>query len=602
MTPRKTLLFAIVLAILVGLYLWDHHRVSTRKSQEEEEKKLFQWKPGDVAEVILERPSGTVKLIKEEEGKWALKEPVVAKADQDEVNRLVENLLKARKDRVIAEDPSDLEPYGLTKPAYVVTMKGSNPQGERVVLIGSKNPTEVYHYARLQGEKKVFLVSDALRRDVEKNLLELRDKTLIKFETQDVESVRVAGENQEVVLKKTGDRQWEIEAPGNLHADADAVQSLLFKLSRTKAVAFEDTPQKSLSEMGLDPPKRKIGLKLKGQDGEATILLGEVVEEGTQEGKKQRLWAKLEGDSPVVQIEASQVGEVPVGVDGWRSKVLISFERDKVAKIELAQGDDVLAIKKVAENQWEVERPERLPADSVKVSDLLWTLKDARAEGFLSPGDLEASVEGPAVLTARVWVEGRQEPLSLEMGPEVPQRGGYYAKAPEQQGSVLVSRKLVEDLKKFSSWELREKRFVSFDVAKARRFHLKWEGKELEVVKKGDGEWQISKPDKEPVDTYKVTSLLWTVREARFEEPPKEKLEQGSLGREEPKFEIRIFTDGKDPSASFNIGAEIPDAGGKRYAWCDPNGPYYVVGKKLLDEITKDLKAIRPSLVEGGPK
>lgn len=596
MSWKRTAIFALLLIAMVAVYLWDHHRVERRKSQEQEQKRIFPWKVQDVSELILERPQGRVRLAKGDQDDWRIVEPITAKADKEEVRKLIEALLQATKDRSIADDPSELEAYGLSTPPYILTLKAKDPPGERTLVLGAKNPTEVYHYAKIQGEKGVFLVSDVVRRDAEKPLLDLRDKTVLKFEPQSVERLTIEAQGKKVTLQKEGEKIWKILAEEVLKADADAVESLLFRLSRLKASDFDDDP-KDLSGKGLDPPGKSLSLKLKEEDKERRILLGLPVEKGGSEGRKPRLWARIEGENPLIQIDSGQLGEIPVEVDGWRYKVLMSFERDKVDKIELKGHSRSVRLRKMAEGAWEMEEPERLPADSVKVSDLLWTLKDSRVDRFPTKEEILRVSWDDITLGASIWLEGKGEPITLEIGPEAPE-GGQYARAHEQEEPVVVSKKLVEELEKFTPWELREKRFVSLDVSKVKRFVARWEGKELEVARRGESDWEVTKPKKEPIEPFKATSILWTVREARFQEPPVGKPEGEYLENVSPKFELLAFGEGKNPLVRFVVSGEIPEKPGSYRAWCEPGDQIYIVAGKLLDEIKRDLKALIPSFVD----
>ncbi len=596
MSWRKTVFLGIVLALLAGLYLWDHQRVAKQKALEEEKKKLFPWKPEEVSEVVLQRPTDTIRLVREEEKGWLIKEPVRTKADQEEARRLVEGLLRSKKDRVVAEEPTDLQAYGLKEPKYVVKVRGQSPGEERSLLVGAKNPTEVYHFCQLQGQKEVFLVSDTLRRDAEKSLMELRDKNLLSFDASKVQSLKISGGKKEILLLKEEEKQWRIGEPKGLKADADAVQSLLFRLSRLRALAFEDTPSRPPSELGLDPCERKIELTLSDPEEKKVLLVGKEVElQEKGEDKKTRLWAKLEGDFPVVQVEASQVGEVPLEKDDWRSKVLVSFDRERVQRLEVIRGEQTLALRKVAQNQWEIEKPEQLGADPVKVSDLLWSLKDARASKFPGREGLGQEMLDPPVMLARIWLEAQDKPLELRLGQATPDGQGYYAKVPAQEEMVEVPSSFLEEMKKATAWELREKRFVNFEVSRARKVLLRWEGQEMELRKKGDSVWRLERPEQKELETYQVSGLLWSVREARFEAIPEQRPSDADIGMDLPQFHIELFEEGKEPVARMSVGKELKDGSGLRYAWSDPQGQVYLIGKKFLEQISRDLKSISPS-------
>jgi hypothetical protein len=596
---RKTLVLALVLTILGGLYLWDRDRIEKGKAKEEEEKKLFPWTAEQVTEVTVQRPSGPLHLVRGDKGEWLIEAPVRTPADGAQVKGFLDALLRARRERKISDDVADLQPYGLSRPETTITLKGHSPEGDRELELGNKNPTEVYYYARMRGEKTLFLISDTIRREAARDLFELRNKSLLTLALGRVQGVEISTAEKRVTLRREGESGWRITEPMSLPADGDAIDSFLFRLSRLRAVAFEDAPSKPLAEMGLAPPSKRVVVRLKDPEEERTLLLGSE-EPGTGDATKPRMYSQVEGISAVALVEKQSLGDVPAVPEDWRTKALLSFDREKVNRVELRHPDGLLSVKKMGSNLWEIEAPERLPADTMKVNDLLWTLKDGRVEQFLTGESPVVSWDNPRVQVS-VWSEGAKEPATLTVAGPTPEERGFYARSSAQEEVVVVAPKLVEELKKSSADQLRDKRMVNFDVPKIQRVQVIWEGRNLELVKKGEM-WRMRVPQEEDVEAQKVSGFLWSVREARFEEILTQAPGPSVTGRDEPYARVTLWTEGKDPVASLTVGKEVQERPGRRYAWTGEGSPVYAIDGKVTEEMGRDLKTISSVLTSGDTK
>jgi hypothetical protein len=595
---RKLLILAIILVLIGGLYVWDLQRIKADKAREEEQKKLFPWTADKVTALRIQRASGVLELSREEKGEWILRAPVQANADPDQVISLLEGLLRARRDRSIAEESKELGPYGLDRPEVSIALKGKEPDGERVLMLGAKNPTEVYYYAQLQGEKAIFMVSDVIRREANKEAFDLREKFLWKFPAARVEGLTLSSGGQGLSLRREPEGSWRIMDPGSYPGDKEAVESLLFRLSRLKAVGFEDGP-KPLEEMGLDPPRRQILLRLKEPQEEKRLDVGGELPkgEGKEEKKKPRLYVREAGRTGAAVVEAQTVGDLSLEVADWRDKSLLAFERDRVRRVEIHGPNGALALSKVAQTQWEIEQPERLPADSLKVNDLLWALKDARVYRFLD-ADPALSWEEPA-LQVSLWTEGTEEPLKLLLGRPTPDGQGLYARAPAQDKTVVVAPKLAKDLN-VSVKEMRDRRLLSFDIPKLQRVQIIWEGKTLDLHRKGET-WKVQAPSQGEVEAHRVTGLLWALREAKFEDLLRTPPEPGATGKDSPKVKATLWTqDGE--VGPLVIGKSPPDRPNALYAWVREDSPVYLLEAKFLDDLKQEIKGVSAEFFPAEPQ
>jgi len=91
--------------------------------------------------------------------------------------------------RVIDENPSNLNEYGLSNPRIEVDFRRRR-QEYRKLFIGEKSPTGGDLFAKRNDEKKVFL--SAFQNRPQQDTFALRDKVVLKFDARRWTEVEVA--------------------------------------------------------------------------------------------------------------------------------------------------------------------------------------------------------------------------------------------------------------------------------------------------------------------------------------------------------------------------------------------------------------------------
>jgi hypothetical protein len=104
---------------------------------------------------LREREATTVK---KDNATWQVVTPVTAKADETEVSGITSALATTDIVRVIDENPTSLNDYGLSNPRIEVDFKVAGDKDYRKLLIGEKSPTGSDLFAKRNDEKRVFLI------------------------------------------------------------------------------------------------------------------------------------------------------------------------------------------------------------------------------------------------------------------------------------------------------------------------------------------------------------------------------------------------------------------------------------------------------------
>ncbi len=245
---NKGLLIALaILAVLGGAVYWSD------KQKDEEAKhppvaadaapKILTIPEDQIQSIRLERRAGETVAVSKASGRWEITEPKPLSADQDAVNGVVQNLANLASDRLIEDKAAKLDPYGLTTPSeqVVVTRKDGKKD---TLLLGDDAPTGSGVYAKLANDPRVFTIASYVKTGLEKSTKDLRDKRLLRFNSDKLTSVEVAAKGSTYAFGKNGQNEWQIVKPSPLRADSQQVEELVRKLKEAKMdpnVSEEDT-------------------------------------------------------------------------------------------------------------------------------------------------------------------------------------------------------------------------------------------------------------------------------------------------------------------------------------------------------------------------
>ena len=506
-------LAAVLVALGAFYYVYEIRMAPEREKVAGRKDRVWTVEPADVAEVRLKRSDDVVRLKREADG-WRILEPVAARADRGAVDDALTTIVTAKADREIAAAPASLTEFGLDKPAAEVTatLKDGKQLG---LLLGSKSPTGVWVYARDRDKPAVFVVGESVLRDATKPVADFRDKTLLAFDRGAVAGFEIVTRDDTLVVENV-DRAWKLTRPVTLPADTDTITDLLEKLATAKVKSFMAEAPRSLEPYGLERPVR-LSIHT-GKDKERatkSLLLGR------PDPASKSVYAMRPGESSVLLLPDDIWTALPKNVAALRNKVVVDFDRDKLARLELEtpKGKVTLAREK---ERWRITAPEALAADPVEVGAVLARLRELRAQGFLTddasgvPRYL-ARPEVRVTLTA----EGASEPTTVLLAPSPERRGGQssaYAAVAGRGPVVLVDAKALGELAR-SVTDLRDRTLLAgLEPKDVKRIQARAGGKSVVVERSGETDWKTLEPTKGSARSAKVEDLLYALRGLRWKE------------------------------------------------------------------------------------
>jgi hypothetical protein len=404
---RSTLVLLIIFAGMLA-YIYFVENKKPVGGTEPAKAKAVTVPAGKISELSIKAASGERTVLRKADGAWQEVEPVQVAADQTEVSGITSGLSGLEIQRVVDEAPKDLKQYGLAEPRVDIGFTAAGDKGMRHLYIGDKTATGGDLYAKLQDEKKVFLISGFLDTTFNRTSFDLRDKTILKFDRNQADSVQIVTPERTIEMAKTGE-EWKISKPVEARGDYGSIEALIGRLQSAQMKSIVTPAAQDLKQYGLDKPEVKATIG--AGSARATLELGKKGESGT-------VYAKDSARPMVFTIEASLADELKKPADDYRRKDLFEFRAFNATAIEITRGKDTLTFEKVTEQpkdkakepetKWRQVKPAARDVDLARFEDFLSKLSNLRAQSFAAAGT-KTGLDAPAAVISVKFDDGKKQ-------------------------------------------------------------------------------------------------------------------------------------------------------------------------------------------------
>src|SRR2546429_2683313 len=285
------------------------------------------------------------------------------------------------------------------------------------------------------------------------------------------------------------DGKWRPPRPRPRPADTETVTEFLDKLQSTKTKEFVAEGPQSLDAFGLARPLRLSIHTGKDKDRVTrSLLIGGV------DKAKQGVYAMRPGERSVLLVPEQTWAIVPKNVAALRDKVLVEFDRDKVARVDLESPKGRVALTQEV-NSWRIVAPENLPADQVEAGALVFKLREVKAQGFLADdaSGIARYLAKPAVRVT-ITEKGAAAPTTILLAPSPDRRGGKamaYAAVAGRGPVVLVGADTLDGLTR-SVTELRDRTLLpALEPRDVKTMRVRAGDRTVVVERRGDADWRV---------------------------------------------------------------------------------------------------------------
>ena len=383
----------------------------------EERDKVFSVEAEQLEEITV-TSDGETTTLRKTDGTWKITAPVAVDADANEVAGLTSAITGLEVSRVVAESAGNLADYGLAEPRIKVAFKAAGGASGELHL-GDKTPTQSDMYALKPGENRVLLVPAFQETSLAKNTFALRDKRILHFERDKVDSLEIAVPGAPTVQVARDGTEWAVKAPIQARGDYSAVEALLTRLSTASMTELVDP--NSPQSFGLDSPTAVVTVG--AGSTRAALELG-----AESDGK---LYARDSARQLIVAVDPSLAADVKKSVDDLRDKDLFEFRSFNAQRIRVSRGDEQFEFQKVTGTGGEPDKWQRVvdgkatDVDLTRMEDFLTKLAALRAQSFNQTSNaaglagaaavVEASYDGDKFERVR-FVRGENEVFGIREG------------------------------------------------------------------------------------------------------------------------------------------------------------------------------------------
>lgn len=300
---RNIIILVAVLIVLAGTYFIIERTIKPEKVESQDKQiELSKFDKENVSELTVENTDGKF-VFKKNGTEWELTSGGNFEIDTTNVNAIVVNAADLKAYKLIEENASSLEKYGLENP-YRITVKMSDGT-ETVLEIGGMTPTKEAYYIKKGDSKSVYVVYTYAGDLLIATISELRNKHVFDVYSTDVIKFALDRNGKRVFsAEKSKESGWMILEPIKGQSNLVRLSTILDSFVRATAVEYIEENTPDLAKYGLDNPKYVIEAATDKQ--KIKLFLGKESE------AEYAYYARIDGSNEVFSVDSSAVSFIDI--------------------------------------------------------------------------------------------------------------------------------------------------------------------------------------------------------------------------------------------------------------------------------------------------
>src|SRR5450631_1691988 len=309
---------------------------------------------------------------------------------------------------------------------------------------------------------------------------------LLTIADDQFQEIKIKKVTDEILDLKRENGKWRMIAPVAMAADQDAVASMVSALANLNADKVVEEKAADLKPYGLDRPT--LDVQRVRKDGKTDHLL---IGDDTLNGSG--AYAKL------VTVGTATKTSLDKRPDDLRDKRLLTFDSEKLSRVELTAKGPAIEFGKNGQNEWQIVKPRPLRADGSAVDGLVTKLKDAKMDLAETEAAKKFAAAGN-VATVTVTDAGGTQTIEVRRDKDK----NVFAKSSAVEGLYKINGDLADALEK-SMDDFRNKKLFDFGFSDPSRVEVQGKG----YTKAGD-KWTANGKN---MDNLSVQTLIDKLRD-----------------------------------------------------------------------------------------
>jgi hypothetical protein len=380
---KKNLILLIILILIGAYYFWDTGRIEKKEKAEEQAKKVFVHSNENIGQITIDKGTEIISAKKDGQN-WLLTSPLQTAGDKTAWDSIARTLGDAKSLRTIKDVTASLTPYGLDQPALKVTIADVDGATPETIVFGKKTPTGSETYAMISGAtNQVLTVYNYVQSAADKSLFDLRDKTIVAMDPNDVQRIDVQVGPTEYQLSRGTDPEWTLTAPFQARADKLKVDSAINKIRNGRVKKFIDENPTDLAQYGLVEPATRVVFWV-GQPGTESQWSSKALLFGASAQTADQVYAKREGQNNVFAVESSILSDLPADPKVFRLNKITDVKSWDINHVAIAQAGATIFEASKEGMDWALIKPQEGKVDYSDISDVIRAITDLEVYDFVS--------------------------------------------------------------------------------------------------------------------------------------------------------------------------------------------------------------------------
>ena len=533
-----------------------------------------------------------LKLEKDGTGNWQLIKPIQVDADSEKVDQVLNDVLNKRIKQTL--EVPELTQYGLETPSITLSLWTSGDAPAATFLIGKK-AINFSVYAKEKSEAHIFLIESSALDDLTKSTTDLRDRSMIKFNTETVSGIQLQQRDTgSTVHCEKRDNTWHLVHPIETKADSEGIETLLSELRSLKVSTFEadgadaNNPAR-LEKYGLDTPR--IQAQITDTDNTYTLNIGSAVP--TENGTQGQVYVKASVHQETIYTVSEDVyNSLNKSVFDLRDKRVMDFQRTDTIRFEIKKDKETTVGTRNYDDTWELQTSTgKIKADADAVSDLIFGVDSLEAAAFVDAPikNLVSSGLAPPSIEVTFTQRGEEKPAVLLIGNRT-HDGTVYVKAEQSTQVVRVKPALIDNIALGAAW-LRDKQVLDFHIDDAIRLTFTASGEEPITCQRLGTNWRITTPVQEDANNVEVNAIIYELDDLMVEAFVRS--EPTTAGFDKPNLQLTLELRNQKV---YTLQIGKTDASGRFYARLqhEPN-LIFLLNAELVPKLKTTLTLLRTS-------
>jgi hypothetical protein len=390
MKAKTTLILLLVTGLLFAyLFFYDKNQPSTGEAKRRSEN-VVNISPDKVDGIVIQNGDEKIEL-RRTNNKWRLESPIKDQADSSLIDTILSETESWQKDATISTkemdaDKNKLSEYGLNKPKLRLKLNG--PEMPPEILFGKEAALENKMYARFENSKETYVVSQKLKKAIDKKPDDFRDKKLTDLNTTQVARLILKSNAGEMELEKKNDH-WNLVRPLRARGDDQKINDLIAQVTTARIQQFVADDRGDLHPYGLAEPRGAITLfgesdKATGRPDSSRGDQGQMLQIGAvPENQKDQVYARFASRGFVYTLPKKVEDVLNVRPNDLRDRHLVRVDRNNLDRLTIDSAGKGKVVLSRKDDLWTIASSNRMPASASEVRRLIDTLSDELVTKFV---------------------------------------------------------------------------------------------------------------------------------------------------------------------------------------------------------------------------